>query len=380
MGITTNTARRVRGGPDLPAVCSFKDVFIKSGANAGFYICLSANVWTGPFDTSTDSGDVVGPASSTDNAIARYDLTTGKLLQNSAVIIADTTGNISGPQKVTVGVAGTATGALDLKGTTSGTVTVKPADAAGTWSLTLPANDGDAGQYLQTDGAGVSSWQTVTAGISGSTGATDNRVLRADGTGGSTLQNSAVAIDDTGTVIGINGSTTVPAFAFADGVTGLAFDGFTDIGILIGGTRLHRIDSTKYHVLSNTAKFAGGTFDGDVALERDAAARWKITDNGAGLGDLKVRKYLADQTITAGGTTGNQTINKAAGTVNVAASGTTVTVTSDQCTTSSTVFAVIRTNDATATIKNVVPGAGSFVITLTAAATAEISIGWMIVN
>jgi hypothetical protein len=35
-------------------------------------------------------GDVVGPASSTDNAIARFDLATGKLLQNSGVTISDT--------------------------------------------------------------------------------------------------------------------------------------------------------------------------------------------------------------------------------------------------------------------------------------------------
>lgn len=35
-------------------------------------------------------GDVNGPASATDNAIARYDLTTGKLIQNSAITIDDT--------------------------------------------------------------------------------------------------------------------------------------------------------------------------------------------------------------------------------------------------------------------------------------------------
>ena len=40
-------------------------------------------------------GDVVGPASSTDNAAARFDSTTGKLLQNSALIIADTTAALS---------------------------------------------------------------------------------------------------------------------------------------------------------------------------------------------------------------------------------------------------------------------------------------------
>lgn len=39
--------------------------------------------------------DVAGPASATDNAIARFDGTTGKLIQNSAVTIADTTGAIA---------------------------------------------------------------------------------------------------------------------------------------------------------------------------------------------------------------------------------------------------------------------------------------------
>jgi hypothetical protein len=41
-------------------------------------------------------GDVVGPASATDNAIVRFDGGTGKLVQNSVVTIADSTGDISG--------------------------------------------------------------------------------------------------------------------------------------------------------------------------------------------------------------------------------------------------------------------------------------------
>lgn len=40
------------------------------------------------------SGDVVGPSSSTDNAIVRFDLTTGKLIKNSSVTIDDS-GNVS---------------------------------------------------------------------------------------------------------------------------------------------------------------------------------------------------------------------------------------------------------------------------------------------
>lgn len=39
--------------------------------------------------TSSGTGDVVGPASATDNAVARFNLTTGKLIQNSSVTIAD---------------------------------------------------------------------------------------------------------------------------------------------------------------------------------------------------------------------------------------------------------------------------------------------------
>ena len=39
---------------------------------------------------------VVGPASATDNAVARFDGTTGQIVQNSVVTIADSTGDISG--------------------------------------------------------------------------------------------------------------------------------------------------------------------------------------------------------------------------------------------------------------------------------------------
>ena len=46
------------------------------------------------------SGDVVGPASATDNAVARFNLTTGKLIQNSVVTIGDT-GNTTGIANLT---------------------------------------------------------------------------------------------------------------------------------------------------------------------------------------------------------------------------------------------------------------------------------------
>lgn len=50
-----------------------------------------------------------------------------------------------------------------VNGSSSGAITIQGAAAAGTWSLTLPVDDGTPNQFLQTDGNGVTSWQTVTA-------------------------------------------------------------------------------------------------------------------------------------------------------------------------------------------------------------------------
>ena len=67
------------------------------------------------------SGDVVGPGSSTNNAIARFDGVTGKIIQNSLVTIDDTTGNINIPNlaKITGGLD-TSVQHIQAFGTTSG--------------------------------------------------------------------------------------------------------------------------------------------------------------------------------------------------------------------------------------------------------------------
>ena len=46
-------------------------------------------------------------------------------------------------------------GTISLKGPTT-------TDGNAEFELTLPANDGSAGQYLKTDGSGALSWSTVT--------------------------------------------------------------------------------------------------------------------------------------------------------------------------------------------------------------------------
>ncbi len=60
--------------------------FLSPGSN-GQVLTLAAGVpsWANP----TSVGDVVGPASSTDNAITRFDGTTGKIIQNSTITLSD---------------------------------------------------------------------------------------------------------------------------------------------------------------------------------------------------------------------------------------------------------------------------------------------------
>lgn len=88
---------------------------------------------------ASGSGDTVGPASSTDNAAARFDGTTGKLLQNSALIIEDDGGLSTSASK-----------ALSF-GTTSGDVQVRGNSAAGT----IDSRSGDNSAWKDLRGARI---------------------------------------------------------------------------------------------------------------------------------------------------------------------------------------------------------------------------------
>jgi len=72
----------------------------------------------GDVGTGGGGGDVTGPASSTDNAIARFDGTTGKLIQNSTVTIDDS-GNTNIPGNITGGMRFAGTGSIKIGNTLS---------------------------------------------------------------------------------------------------------------------------------------------------------------------------------------------------------------------------------------------------------------------
>jgi hypothetical protein len=102
------------------------------------------------------------------------------------------------------------------------------------------------------------------AGVSGSTGSVDNAILRADGTGGATLQNSGLIVEDT-----IVSFTTVTGTASDDIITatGSTFSNGQPVRFtaLTGGTGLNT--TTNYFVrAASGATFKLATTDSDATI------------------------------------------------------------------------------------------------------------------
>lgn len=138
--LTVTAATHGQGTTPLPQPCLDGAASPRTGATCAFTVADNGDVvytWSPAFTGKvviggggaggSGTGDVVGPASSTDNAIARYDSTTGKLLQNSAVTVDDS-GNIVTAGSITSGSGSGAAGYIELgQGTapTAGTTSVK---------------------------------------------------------------------------------------------------------------------------------------------------------------------------------------------------------------------------------------------------------------
>lgn len=83
---------------------------------------------------------------------------------------------------------------------------------------------------------------------------------------------------------------------------------------------------------------------------------------------------------TLAGSTGNQTIDKPSWSVQFAWAATSLTVTNSLVTASSHIFCVVKTDDTTAQIKNVVPTSGSFTINMVAAVTGTTVVAFWVIN
>lgn len=122
----------------------------------------------------TPVGDVSGPVSSTDNAIARFNGTSGDSIQNSGIIIDDTN-NITGAASLTtVNQGGIALSELTSNGTDA--VTLRAAASSAAYTITLPAVAPGSNTYLKYDGADYV-WDTASgSGTVTSVSGTTNRI------------------------------------------------------------------------------------------------------------------------------------------------------------------------------------------------------------
>lgn len=156
---------------------------IGGGANTSY---LGNTVMNYSLDTNLNitsrggtSGDLIltaagtGDVKVTTDADTDFNVGTGKLLvQGSNGYVGISAASPPGAL-LDVGAAGTL-GVIRLAGSTSGNVTIQPAATAGTWTLTLPVDDGTVDQVLKTNGAGITSW--TTAGGGGTPGGSDTQL------------------------------------------------------------------------------------------------------------------------------------------------------------------------------------------------------------
>ncbi len=226
-------------------------------------------------DNSGTGGDVVGPASSTDNAIARFDGSTGKIIQNSTVTLSDTDGTFA-------------------QTTTNGSIILTP---NGTGEI-LSGRDGTAANpaysfsNFTNTGIYVTSAPNINFTVSGS-----RRFYVA----------ANQLVIDQGNLTNTAGN---PAVSTATGSTGLFFPSGTAIAFSLAGT-----EKARFAVTTGNLLLGGLTADGTGMLQFPTGT---TTAGGIGFStDTNLYRSAAGILTTDGGSittsTGIRSSNSATG-------------------------------------------------------------------
>lgn len=238
------------------------------------------------------------------------------------------------------------------------------------------SNAGGTNTYLINlfPGPGSSGLVSFGDSFSGLTLDQDAQVFQGKGHSGIDLD-SGTSTTTIGDTAGAGNSTK---FIVNDSASEYIFNALTSNGVVSVGSSNELISN----VLTDGRILIGRTGNAPQAATITAGTNIAVS-TGAGsitVGTTTFTTLPLTRTITPIGTTGNVTINQIAGTVNIAAVAATATVTNSLVTANSLVLAIARTNDTTCAVKNIVPGAGSFVVNMTANCTAATSVGFIVTN
>lgn len=164
--------------------------------------------------------------------------------------------------------------------------------------------------------------------------------------------------------------TGVPTSIFA-WVQTARVQAFTAGAVDLRGNRAAAATTCGVRVYNNAALGATGGLICAYSDNAFATETWRVEPGGK----------LRTQTTDSSGTPGAATINKPTGKVAVAAAAASVVVTNNMVTAASLVFHDVQTTDATCTfVKSVIPGAGSFTVTMNANCTGATTVGWKVEN
>lgn len=195
----STTGRLMLGSFD-PVTSAFESVSLEpAAANPGDDSTLWIDSATGhlmrgttDLEAGAASGDVVGPAIATDNAVARFDTTSGKAVQNSTVLLDDN-GNLA-----------------DVRSATLLQVAANPGGANTLWINSATGK-------LMRGATQVES----TGDVVGPASSTANALARFSGITGKIIHNSAITQDDNGNLGGVRSANFTSVAANPGGTSTL---------------------------------------------------------------------------------------------------------------------------------------------------------------
>lgn len=298
-------------------------------------------------------GNVVGPATATDNAVARFDLTTGKLIQDSVVTIADTTGNITTPGDLAVngGDITTTAASFNLLNEAT-TLNIGSSNIARTINIGTPSTEAQTinigsnsspntmlfGNTTSTTAVRIRAGDlylndlsngTVTVGSTTSTGSitvgrsTSNNTISI-GSAGNNASNTQIINIGSGTgtsAVMIGSKTGTSPVVIQAGSSGLSISGSTRFNQGLSGSLTQLVDGTPYLLAGSNITLSTGS-SGAITISSTGGgggggaptnASYVVLSSDATLTSERVLTAGSGITITDSGAGGTVTISANSG-------------------------------------------------------------------